>query len=178
MAVSEPFPLPISQAPAAGSDAHHPLPVDTDFLPGIVWDPNKKSPGVGGYVLVKVSYGQIFNLPINTTDALGLIQQVESAKAASLVAMANALKASKQAKANALLAETSSSRAAAWASYAASFFRKARSASSTADLFAKEALGNAGAASMWAGASKKWFFKTRREFSDDQIMLKAQVFNG
>lgn len=176
--ISEPYPQPISKMPAAGSDAHHPLPIDTDFLPGIVWDPNKLSPGVGGWVGVKVSYNQIFNLPINTAIATGLLEEVYAAKSAALMAMASAVKASAQSKS--LLAEASAtvSRAASWAAAAASFARRSRKSAADADGFATQAASERSASAFFASAAAKWFYRTRREFSDDQIMLKAQVFGG
>jgi hypothetical protein len=171
VAVSEPFPTPISQMPAAGSDAHHPFPVDTDFLPGIVWDANKKGPGVGGWTAVKVSYGDIFNLPINTAGAIGLIDQVEASKAGAFVAMGQAQKYSLSVKniltqVQAALAATLSAMGAALQA-----MRKARTSAALADQ-------GAARASAMASMVQSKLNAARRQFSDSNVVGLSQSMLG
>src|SRR5262245_28606026 len=62
--LSEPYPQPISMMPQAGSDARHPQISGTTLTVAIVWDPDKLSPGVGGWTAVSVpmsAFGAILN---------------------------------------------------------------------------------------------------------------------
>lgn len=84
---SEPQPIPTSKLPRAGDmygAGPIPAPTDQDLTVCLVWHPHKLGANNGGWVMIQIPFGKIFDLPINTADSIGLINQVKSAEAAAL----------------------------------------------------------------------------------------------
>lgn len=163
--VAEPLPSPISKLPKPG-DAYGagiiPAPTDQDLAVALVLHPHKLGANQPGWVAVRVPLGVLIDLPINTADSIGLINQVQAAMAASLSAANQADKSRKTAQ-NAVAAIWSLvSAATSWAADAMKWARRARDSQISSIDGATRAAG-------FASLTQSKLNATRRQFSDSNL---------
>lgn len=163
---SEPQPSPISQLPRAGDvygGGTIPVPVDTDLTIALVWHPHKNGTNNPGWVAIQIPFGDIYDLPINTPDAVGLLSQVQTVMAAAMQGAADAKKS--YLKTNNILTQVMSvfQGVASYLAQASKYARGADNARVRADQHAQLAAG-------MASLAQSKLNMVRRQFSDSNLV--------